>query len=211
MKHCCICGQLFEGYGNNPAPVETRGECCDDCHINVVIPRRERDAKKAQIIEAADALTSTPLQPAESAKLNALVGKVVEIEYTDGDIEIGILHKDTPAIRYQYLDSDNTKICGYWLDRINGELHFKKSHVKKIRPTEAAQTSQESKQLNELCGKSVLIKFNDGSVAAGFLHKQTIITDNNAPIIHYCLVTPIRNIVFFNSDIKSIREERYGN
>lgn len=19
MKHCCICGQLFEGYGNNPA------------------------------------------------------------------------------------------------------------------------------------------------------------------------------------------------
>ncbi len=84
MKHCCICGQLFEGYGNNPAPVETRGECCDDCNINIVVPRRLLDAKKAQIRAAADALTSTPLQRAESAKLNALVGKVVEIEYADG-------------------------------------------------------------------------------------------------------------------------------
>lgn len=46
MKHCCICGQLFEGYGNNPAPVETRGECCDDCNINIVVPRRLLDAKK---------------------------------------------------------------------------------------------------------------------------------------------------------------------
>lgn len=210
MKICCICGNLFEGYGNNPAPVEARGECCDACHTGIVVPARFRAAKKAQIIEATDALTSTPLQPAESVKLNALVGKVVEIEYTNGEIEVGVLHKDTPAIRYQYLDGNNTKICGYWLDRINGELHFKKSHVKKIRPTEAAQTSQESKQLNELCGKSVFIKFNDGSVAAGFLHKQTITTDNNAPIIRYCLVTPIRNIVFYNSDIKSIREERYG-
>ncbi len=64
---------------------------------------------------------------------------MVEIEYTDGDIEVGILHKETPAIKYQNPDGDN------------------------------------------------------------------------APIIRYCLVTPIRNIVFFNSDIKSIREERYGN
>ena len=24
MKHCCICGQLFEGYGNDPRPVTTR-------------------------------------------------------------------------------------------------------------------------------------------------------------------------------------------
>ncbi len=206
MKKCCICGNLFEGYGNNPAPIETRGECCDDCNINVVVPRRLLDAKKAKIKADADALTSTPLQPAESAKLNALVGKVVEIEYTDGDIEVGILHKDTPAIRYQNPDDDNTKICGYWLDRINGELHFKKSHVKKIRPTEAAQTSQESKQLNELCGKSVFIKFNDGSVASGFLHKQEITTDNNAPIIRYYLETPTRRICFFNTDIKTIRE-----
>lgn len=47
MKICCICGQLFEGYGNNPAPIETRGECCDDCNINVVVPRRLLDAKKS--------------------------------------------------------------------------------------------------------------------------------------------------------------------
>lgn len=34
---------------------------------------------------------------------------------------------------------------------------------------------------------------------------------NGDEIVRYCLVTPLRNIVFYNSDIKSIREERYGN
>ena len=61
MKHCCICGQLFEGYGNNPAPVETRGECCDDCNINIVVPRRLLDAKKAQIRAAGFQIKSMPI------------------------------------------------------------------------------------------------------------------------------------------------------
>ena len=77
MKICCICGQLFEGYGNNPAPIETRGECCDDCNINVVVPRRLLDAKKAQIRAAADALTSTPLQcrsEEHTSELQSLTG-----------------------------------------------------------------------------------------------------------------------------------------
>lgn len=61
MKICCICGQLFEGYGNNPAPIETRGECCDDCNINVVVPRRLLDAKKAQIRAAGFQIKSMPI------------------------------------------------------------------------------------------------------------------------------------------------------
>lgn len=37
---CSICGRLFEGYGNNPKPVEDLGVCCDECNRNVVIPAR---------------------------------------------------------------------------------------------------------------------------------------------------------------------------
>lgn len=212
MKKCCICGQLFEGCGNNPAPVETRGECCDDCNINVVVPRSLLDAKKAQIRAAADALTSTPLQRAESEKLNALVGASVEIEYTDGEIEVGILHKDTPAIKYQNSDGDNTTICGYYLDREitdEGDVHFKKSHIKKIR--HICLDGRRDARLEKLIGKSVLIEFRNGNTEAGFLRRNTTTCANGDEIVRYCLVTPLRNIVFYNSDIKSIREERYGN
>ena len=37
---CCICGQLFEGWGNNPWPVVKDGNCCNECNINVVVPAR---------------------------------------------------------------------------------------------------------------------------------------------------------------------------
>ena len=42
-KHvCCICGKEFDEYGNNPEPAKPfeSGECCDDCNMNVVIPKR---------------------------------------------------------------------------------------------------------------------------------------------------------------------------
>lgn len=39
---CCICGETFTGYGNNPYPVvkDKNARCCDDCNISVVIPAR---------------------------------------------------------------------------------------------------------------------------------------------------------------------------
>lgn len=37
---CCICGEDFEGYGNNPAPVKESGKCCDACNRKFVIPAR---------------------------------------------------------------------------------------------------------------------------------------------------------------------------
>lgn len=40
VKQCCICGKIFIGYGNNPAPVKNEGVCCDDCNRSVVIPKR---------------------------------------------------------------------------------------------------------------------------------------------------------------------------
>lgn len=37
---CCICGEVINGYGNNPVPVKATGKCCDACNIKFVIPAR---------------------------------------------------------------------------------------------------------------------------------------------------------------------------
>lgn len=37
---CCICGEEFEGYGNDPAPYKESGKCCDACNRKFVIPAR---------------------------------------------------------------------------------------------------------------------------------------------------------------------------
>ena len=37
---CCICGDDFEGYGNNPSPYKESGKCCDACNRKFVIPVR---------------------------------------------------------------------------------------------------------------------------------------------------------------------------
>ena len=44
---CCICGEEFEGYGNNAEPV-TEEICCDLCKINVVIPERLKRIKDGE-------------------------------------------------------------------------------------------------------------------------------------------------------------------
>lgn len=41
---CCICGEEFEGYGNNAEPVK-EGTCCDSCNYAVVIPARLNDLR----------------------------------------------------------------------------------------------------------------------------------------------------------------------
>lgn len=45
-KICCICGQVFFGWGNNPWPVEIVGRCCDQCNAEQVIPARIRAMKE---------------------------------------------------------------------------------------------------------------------------------------------------------------------
>ena len=42
-KHiCCICGEEFEGFGNNSYPInkDENARCCDVCNYTVVIPAR---------------------------------------------------------------------------------------------------------------------------------------------------------------------------
>lgn len=39
---CCICGQQFIGFGNNPWPISKKenDRCCDACNATKVIPAR---------------------------------------------------------------------------------------------------------------------------------------------------------------------------
>jgi hypothetical protein len=46
---CCLCGEIYEHYGNNPAPIMFNGRCCDDCNENRVIPERLNRFKDAYI------------------------------------------------------------------------------------------------------------------------------------------------------------------
>src|SRR5262245_11238444 len=39
---CSICGEQYEGWGNNAEPIND-GQCCDKCNATVVLPRRVVD------------------------------------------------------------------------------------------------------------------------------------------------------------------------
>lgn len=42
IHECCICHQMFIGWGNNPFPVDLgyKSVCCDKCNSEIVIPKR---------------------------------------------------------------------------------------------------------------------------------------------------------------------------
>ena len=42
---CVICGEPIKGFGNNPAPIVEKGQCCDACNIKFVIPARIEASK----------------------------------------------------------------------------------------------------------------------------------------------------------------------
>lgn len=66
-------------------------------------------------------------------QLTPYLNKKVEITFFDGDKEIGILHREEDFPN----DPNKLKDGGYLLkpcfSTVNNELHFKKSHVKKIK------------------------------------------------------------------------------
>lgn len=47
LSKCCICGNYFEGHGNNPDPViiGKNKKCCNFCDTYFVIPARETEEK----------------------------------------------------------------------------------------------------------------------------------------------------------------------
>ena len=47
-RHCCICGEVIDGYGNNPEPYMSaaEGQACDGCNLKFVIPMRLEQSKE---------------------------------------------------------------------------------------------------------------------------------------------------------------------
>ena len=35
MTDCVLCGDVVDGFGNNPYPLADGGKCCDSCNIDV--------------------------------------------------------------------------------------------------------------------------------------------------------------------------------
>lgn len=52
-QKCDICGKMFEGYGNNPAPLEGK-VCCDNCNKTYVIPARLKQLKMSGKLNDSD-------------------------------------------------------------------------------------------------------------------------------------------------------------
>jgi len=50
MNACCICGRLFEGYGNDPRPVIDKPgkRCCDECNNKIVVTERMRLGERSR-------------------------------------------------------------------------------------------------------------------------------------------------------------------
>ena len=36
---CVLCNEQNKGYGNNPEPLASEGQCCNDCNIKVIVAR----------------------------------------------------------------------------------------------------------------------------------------------------------------------------
>ena len=51
ITKCCICGDYFDGWGNNPWSVKKHGDCCDICNCFIVVPARIELHRKAQMEE----------------------------------------------------------------------------------------------------------------------------------------------------------------
>jgi len=50
---CCLCGEEYEGYGNNPAPLmkdtdKKPNRCCDKCNYEKVLPERIKRAMEVR-------------------------------------------------------------------------------------------------------------------------------------------------------------------
>lgn len=47
---CPICDKKFNGWGNNPAPLNIDGKVCDDCNMSVIVPVRMGHKKLEKMV-----------------------------------------------------------------------------------------------------------------------------------------------------------------
>lgn len=95
-KKCVICGAEIKGYGNNPYPVADKGECCDICNRQIVIPKRlEIVRAKKDVKDDADDITPLqdvidPLIADEYEAIDGYNAAIASLE--DGDAKTLLIH-----------------------------------------------------------------------------------------------------------------------
>ena len=83
---CCICGEEYEGYGNNAEPYK-KGYCCDACNIKFVIPARIAAMNKNESLNEA--------LEGNTQKINFETDKYsVELELFSADDELDVSTHD---------------------------------------------------------------------------------------------------------------------
>lgn len=81
---CSICGQTFQGHGNNPAPYPGE-ECCDRCNILAVIPARLETThlgRSLTLKERSEILKASGIGITEAQRPN--VSRIFSSEYSMG-------------------------------------------------------------------------------------------------------------------------------
>ena len=56
--NCCICGEMYQGYGNNAWPLD-EGRCCDVCNFTKVLLARLRRENNKQLYTMINNITLT--------------------------------------------------------------------------------------------------------------------------------------------------------
>lgn len=93
MKTCCMCGQKFSGWGNNPQPFFSDGEgkyeCCQECDDRFVIPVRMilgRNYENVPILMLIQTIAElgTSIHNANRV-INATLPRLVRNEATNGE------------------------------------------------------------------------------------------------------------------------------
>lgn len=125
MPKCDICGKEFQGYGNNPAPLEGK-VCCDNCNKTYVIPARLKQLEVNKKLKDEDAGEDTPKDFDIRGKIGFLVKDEVEaIDGYDCVLQSGYLSdedvKVLEEIRNDELDHVD-KLNGIYKKLVRGEI-----------------------------------------------------------------------------------------
>lgn len=144
-KHICsICGNEFNGFGNNAEPVND-GICCDKCKHEVVIPRRLADLNKKEPVDVKQKVKAF-LSEFYKIKYDLILKeKLEEVRDANGpsDEFIDKLFEETSSKMYDMakdkLDDDVVKGIMFWyLGVIDDDLDlvfalYELVHDKKVK------------------------------------------------------------------------------
>ena len=160
---CDICGKTFEGYGNNPAPIEGK-VCCDECNKTYVIPARLKQLKAAFHLDDDIEGVNAKIGELDKVRQTGTLDEDAVEEVAENDAEslggarvkevraaIGFLIKDEiEAIEGYDNVIEDTGISGEYLKVLEEIRNDEIDHVNKLNSLYKTFTSGAIEEDNEL-------------------------------------------------------------